>query len=93
MELSCVLGVSTDYLLMGKEPHLEKKKDQLLDIIGQLSEMARNMTLSNVSRLKPLRREPGSVCGRMYSRSGITVSPDIGLLRIVSEMLPVRQLP
>ena len=43
IELSCVLGVSTDYLLMGKEPHLEKKKDQLLDIIGQLSEMARNM--------------------------------------------------
>ena len=43
VELSCVLGVSTDYLLMGKEPHLEKKKDQLLDIIGQLSEMARNM--------------------------------------------------
>ena len=43
IRLSEIFGVSTDYLLMGKEPHLEKKKDQLLDIIGQLSEMARNM--------------------------------------------------
>ena len=43
VELSCVLGVSRDYLRMGKERHLEKKRDQLLDIIGQLSEMARNM--------------------------------------------------
>lgn len=32
------LGVSTDYLLLGKEPELSDKQQQLLDLFNQLSE-------------------------------------------------------
>ena len=39
IELSCVLGVSTDYLLTGKDSQREKIKNILMDIIGKLMEL------------------------------------------------------
>lgn len=39
VELSCVLGVSTDYLLTGKDSQREKIKNILMDIIGKLMEL------------------------------------------------------
>lgn len=38
IKLSEYLGVSTDYLLLGKEPELSDKQQQLLDLFNQLSE-------------------------------------------------------
>ena len=40
IELSCILHVSTDYLLMGSEPSKEKVKNDLLSIISELSTIA-----------------------------------------------------
>ena len=37
IELSCILHVSTDYLLMGGEPSKEEVKNDLLSIISELS--------------------------------------------------------
>ena len=39
VELSCVLGVSTDYLLTGKDSQKERIKNILMDIIGKLMEL------------------------------------------------------
>ncbi len=41
VELSIVLHVSTDYLLMGKEAAREELKDQIFSVIGQLTEIAK----------------------------------------------------
>ena len=54
IELSCLLHVSTDYLLMGSEPSKEEVKNDLLSIISELS------TIANLSRrlcrlLRPVR--------------------------------------
>ena len=43
IELSCHLQVSTDYLLMGKEPDSGKQKEQLIEIISKLSAVARTL--------------------------------------------------
>ena len=43
VELSCVLSASTDYLLMGRTTDREKERKQVLAIIGQLSEIAREL--------------------------------------------------
>lgn len=43
IELSCILHVSTDYLLMGSEPGKEKIKDELLDIISELTMVAKKI--------------------------------------------------
>ena len=40
IELSCILHVSTDYLLMGSEPSKEEVKNDLLNIISELSTIA-----------------------------------------------------
>ena len=40
IELSCILHVSTDYLLMGSEPSKEEVKNDLLSIISELSTIA-----------------------------------------------------
>ena len=39
VELSCVLGVSTDYLLTGKDSQKERIKNILMDIIAKLMEL------------------------------------------------------
>ena len=41
IELSCILHVSTDYLLMGSEPSKEEIKNDLLSIISELSTIAK----------------------------------------------------
>ena len=38
IKLAEYLGVSTDYLLLGKEPELSVKQQQLLNLFNQLSE-------------------------------------------------------
>ena len=43
IELSCHLQVSTDYLLMGKEPNTGGQKEQILEVISTLSAVARNL--------------------------------------------------
>lgn len=43
IELSCHLQVSTDYLLMGKEPDTGRQKEQLLEVITKLSAVARSL--------------------------------------------------
>ena len=42
-ELSCILHVSTDYLLMGSEPSKEEVKNDLLSIISELSTIAKKI--------------------------------------------------
>ncbi len=39
VEMSCVLGVSTDYLLTGKDSQKERIKNILMDIIAKLMEL------------------------------------------------------
>ena len=43
IELSCILHVSTDYLLMGSEPRKEEVKNDLLSIISELSTIAKKI--------------------------------------------------
>lgn len=43
VELSCHLQVSTDYLLIGKEPAREKNREKLLEMISELSTIAKDM--------------------------------------------------
>lgn len=43
IELSCHLQISTDYLLMGKEPDTVNQKEQILEIISKLSAVARTL--------------------------------------------------
>ncbi len=43
VELSCILHVSTDYLLMGSEPGKEKIKNELLGIISELTMVAKKI--------------------------------------------------
>ncbi len=43
IELSCILHVSTDYLLMGSEPSKEEVKNDLLSIISELSTIAKKI--------------------------------------------------
>ena len=43
LELSHHLNVSTDYLLMGKEPAREKNREQLLELAAQLSIIAKDL--------------------------------------------------
>ena len=43
IELSCILHVSTDYLLMGSEPNKEEVKNDLLSIISELSTIAKKI--------------------------------------------------
>ena len=43
IELSCHLQISTDYLLMGKEPDTRRQKEQVLEVISKLSAVARNL--------------------------------------------------
>ena len=43
IELSCLLHVSTDYLLMGSEPSKEEVKNDLLSIISELSTIAKKI--------------------------------------------------
>ena len=43
IELSCHLQVSTDYLLMGKEADTGGQKEQILEIITKLSEVAQRL--------------------------------------------------
>ena len=43
IELSCILHVSTDYLLMGSEPSKEGVKNNLLSIISELSRIAKKI--------------------------------------------------
>ena len=43
IELSCILHVSTDYLLMGSEPSKEEVKNDLLNIISELSTIAKKI--------------------------------------------------
>ena len=40
---SCILHVSTDYLLMGSEPSKEEVKNDLLSIISELSAIAKKI--------------------------------------------------
>ena len=43
IELSCILHVSTDYLLMGSGPSKEEVKNDLLSIISELSTIAKKI--------------------------------------------------
>ena len=43
IELSCILHISTDYLLMGSEPSKEEVKNDLLSIISELSTIAKKI--------------------------------------------------
>ena len=43
IELSCILHVSTDYLLMGSEPSKEEVKNDLMSIISELSTIAKKI--------------------------------------------------
>ena len=43
IELSCILHISTDYLLMGSEPSKEGIKNDLLSIISELSRIAKKI--------------------------------------------------
>ena len=43
IKLSCILHVSTDYLLMGSEPSKEEVKNDLLSIISELSPIAKKI--------------------------------------------------
>lgn len=43
IELSCILRVSTDYLLMGKEPAREHLKNDLLSVISQLTTITKEI--------------------------------------------------
>ena len=43
VEISCVLRVSTDYLLMGKEPNREITRNELHSVILQLKNIAGRM--------------------------------------------------
>ena len=43
IELAVTLHTSTDYLLMGKEPARDAMKNDLLNIIEQLSRVAKNI--------------------------------------------------
>ena len=43
IELSCILHVSTDYLLMGGESSKEEVKNDLLSIISELSTIAKKI--------------------------------------------------
>ena len=43
IELSFTLNASTDYLLLGCRPERAQDRRQLLQVISQLSEIARNM--------------------------------------------------
>ena len=43
IELSCILHVSTDYLLMGSEPSREEVKKDLLSIISELTTIAKKI--------------------------------------------------
>lgn len=43
IELSCILHVSTDYLLMGKEPAREHLKNDLLSVISQLTTITKEI--------------------------------------------------
>ena len=43
IELSCILHVSTDYLLMGSEPSREEVKNDLLSIISELTTIAKKI--------------------------------------------------
>ena len=43
IELSCILHVRTDYLLMGSEPSKEEVKNDLLSIISELSTIAKKI--------------------------------------------------
>ena len=43
IELSCILHVSTDYLLMGSEPSKEEVKNDLLSIISELSTIVKKI--------------------------------------------------
>ena len=43
IELSCILHVSTDYLLMGSEPSKEEVKNDLLSIISELPTIAKKI--------------------------------------------------
>ena len=43
IELSCILHVSRDYLLMGSEPSKEEVKNDLLSIISELSTIAKKI--------------------------------------------------
>ncbi len=43
IELSYTLNASTDYLLLGRNPDRDQDRKQLLQVIRQLSDIARNM--------------------------------------------------
>lgn len=43
IELSCHLQISTDYLLMGKEPDTGRQKEQILEVIKKLSSIAMSL--------------------------------------------------
>ena len=43
IELSCHLQISTDYLLMGKDPDTGKQKEQILEVIAKLSDVAQRL--------------------------------------------------
>ena len=43
IELSCHLQISTDYLLMGKDPDTGKQKEQILEVIKKLSSIAMSL--------------------------------------------------
>ena len=43
IELSYTLNASTDYLLLGRNPDRDQDRKQLLQVISQLSDIARNM--------------------------------------------------
>ena len=41
IELSCALNASTDYLLLGRNPDRDQDRRQLLQVISQLSDIAK----------------------------------------------------
>lgn len=41
--MACYFHVSTDYLLMGKDHEMVDSRAKLLDVISQLTEIAKNM--------------------------------------------------
>lgn len=43
IEIACQLHTSTDYLLMGREPHRNQEREQLLTVIGQLTNLVKRM--------------------------------------------------
>ena len=43
VELSCHLQISTDYLLMGKEPDTGRQKEEILEVIAKLSTIVKTL--------------------------------------------------